>query len=224
MNFENQTDEEQSSSCSAKGSGQNLSIASKVNLPGILPLAHYSNNRNNTSQNYRELDMIILKAMSIPGSDASYQLRKKHSKNTEDFERMIGRAGQMIEMTGKALTTNLVITYYKSDTSSSQGVKQLKSQLEQLFRLHNPKLSDFLLNQIHKWFESPYFSDYLKHYRDFRTDISKVWCKIFTEKPFAWIRNTLDNIICDGEESDIIYPCSRINHHTSLSIFGLVGM
>jgi hypothetical protein len=228
-----ETDEEKSSSLA---SGKVSSHTSTINLP----LAHYINNKNNPSQNFKDLDIIIAKAMSIPGSDASYQLKKKHSKVTELFEKTIGRAAQMIEVTGKALTTNLVITYYRLDTSNVEGVNQLKAHMENIFVAFNPTLSDILLAQLRKWLSSSYFNDYLKYYRDFRTDISKIWCKIFSEKPFAWIRNSLDNIICDGEELGIIYPCSisaysasfngstsRLSNEESQSkpaIFGITGL
>jgi hypothetical protein len=43
-----------------------------------LPLSHYLSNRNNLSKNYYELDimMVIVRAMTTPGTDASRNLKK----------------------------------------------------------------------------------------------------------------------------------------------------
>lgn len=226
------TDEEISTVVSNNYRSSESSSSSSSRATSSLPLAHYSNNKNNTSQNFRELDIIIAKAMSIPGSDASYQLKKKYSKATDDFERIIGKAGQMIEMTGKALTSNLVISFYKIDTSSATGVQHLKNNMEELFLKYNPSLSPMLLSQLQKWLDSKFFADYLKYYRDFRTDISKNWFKIFLEKPAAWIRNALDNTICYGDEPNLIYPysvTSSLSYSGSIddkiqSLFGITGL
>jgi hypothetical protein len=196
-----------------------------------LNLAHYHTNKNNTSMNHYDLDVIIMKAMTTPGTDASRNLKKKYSNIKDNFEGKIGHAAQMIELTGKALTCTLVLSFYRLDTSIPAGIQQLKDNIFELFELLNPKIPDTLLVQIRRWLETSYFtSDYLKYYRDFRTDIAKNWHKIFFYKPSEWIRNSLDGIVYRSYKSHIIYPSNHSEssknklEDTNISIFGMLGL
>jgi hypothetical protein len=201
-----------------------------------LPLSHYLSNKNNLSKNYYELDMVIIRAMTTPGTDASRNLKKKYSKDIKDFENCIGQAAQMIELTGKALTTNLIVFNYKLDISKQEGINKLKKHMLELFQSKNPNLSTSMITQIKKWLESVYFtSDYLKYYRETRLDITKSWIKTYFEKPSEWIRNALDGVVYKCSKSNIIYPSiesaenSRISSRfeaedNKLSIFGMIGL
>ena len=223
-----------SSSLTSSSKGSKLSNENSLAITGnrklIPPLAFKVSNRNAYYLSIYDLEIIMARCHATPGLDATASLKIKSFGKPENLKCQSDDTFVyflIIDMTLKALIPTMLISHFSIDTSNTEGTKQFISAIKRKIITLNKNISKPVFNHCKNFLnaDSKHFKEYLKYYRDARSDVIKYWLKLIDLRPSKLLRKSLEGITLNRSEARCIFPRPvYFDSPECNSVFGITGL